>query len=408
MVASVIGEKKLMPAYPDCSCIVINSANGQGRENNSWVLGRLMRDYPNWMVKAVKDTVQDAINASQQTPKPACVSLCVAVYAPRPPQPSDQRTNTSGSFPGPPLQSPAQQGAAKQSVPTRDWVSWSGVITILVQLGISGACVREHDWLPLAIAVAGNGLAYLPLVLLPWKAEKWRCRRKAKASFILTRGNGHQHAIVILGNRHGLHLEDLAAAHTPIGCEFKIPTVVFAALWILLLIDSTSIGSSPSSLWLLIIGAIGMLQNIIVAACRRDSGVNGIHLDFKECFMGGRVMDTLVDVEEKHANMWKILQGVFFPNRTRAEDQERFRAIDQRREEQDRTATHDVQRDAASGTEMIARTRASSGADLSLLIPRAGPAYEMPAGSREMDILQHDGTTIRARKANHRLDDATR
>lgn len=55
MVASVIGEKKLMPAYPDCSCIVINSANGQGRENNSWVLGRLMRDYPNWMVKAVKE-----------------------------------------------------------------------------------------------------------------------------------------------------------------------------------------------------------------------------------------------------------------------------------------------------------------------------------------------------------------
>lgn len=42
--------------------------------------------------------------------------------------------------------------------------------------------------------------------------EKWACRGDTKKTFVLTTGNGSQHAIVIQGAGVGLDLEDLAAA----------------------------------------------------------------------------------------------------------------------------------------------------------------------------------------------------
>jgi hypothetical protein len=48
------GENKLMPPTPDCASKVINGKNGYVRDNSSWILGRLVRDFDKWMTPATK------------------------------------------------------------------------------------------------------------------------------------------------------------------------------------------------------------------------------------------------------------------------------------------------------------------------------------------------------------------
>merc|ERR1712093_866825 len=47
-VVSAIGENKLMP-LPDCACKVINGRTGYVRDNSSWIIGRIVRDFESWM-----------------------------------------------------------------------------------------------------------------------------------------------------------------------------------------------------------------------------------------------------------------------------------------------------------------------------------------------------------------------
>jgi hypothetical protein len=109
-----------------------------------------------------------------------------------------------------------------------------------------------------------------------------------------------------------------------------VTVVIIAAMWILLLIASTSVGSSSSALWLLAVSALGMLQNIVVAAWRRASGVNGIHMDYQHCFLETSVFDTLIEVERRHHNVGRSLVSVFFPNGISVDQEERFRSIEGR------------------------------------------------------------------------------
>lgn len=106
-----------------------------------------MRDYPSWMSNEARGKVRDAIERSTQDPKPSTVSLCVAVYEP-----------LAGMHQGRPL---------------RDTISFSGIGVIVLQLTLSFIpMIRERDWLPFAISLAGNFLAWLPLVILLWAEEK--------------------------------------------------------------------------------------------------------------------------------------------------------------------------------------------------------------------------------------------
>jgi hypothetical protein len=115
MVASAIGDEKLTPRYPDCSCTVINTKSGYSRGSNSWVLGRLMRDYLEWMDDEVRKSVNDRMELTRKDgdPRPPIASPCVAIYSPR-------------------------QG--QQGVPTCDLVSWSGLITVFVQFCLTTYC----------------------------------------------------------------------------------------------------------------------------------------------------------------------------------------------------------------------------------------------------------------------------
>jgi hypothetical protein len=52
-VVSAIGENKLMP-LPDNACKVINAKSGYVRDNASWILGRVLRDYRSWIDREVR------------------------------------------------------------------------------------------------------------------------------------------------------------------------------------------------------------------------------------------------------------------------------------------------------------------------------------------------------------------
>jgi hypothetical protein len=123
-------------------------------------------------------------------------------------------------------------------VSINDWLLYSGIFIPVVQLGIASiSCALWRRWSILMITACGILLAFASGVLLQWKAEKWQCRRGAK-TVILTKGNGAQHEIVVLGHEWELDLEDLAAAAAQ---KEKLPSTTISAallaiLWTALLI----------------------------------------------------------------------------------------------------------------------------------------------------------------------------
>lgn len=160
-------------------------------------------------------------------------------------------------------------------------------------------------------------LAFLTGALPQWKAEKWPCRRGSHNTYVLTRGSGAQHAIVILGNGEGLSLEDLAVDGQMRASASKLVTRiclgVLSLFWVGVLI--TAAGLESNTWFLLAIGGIGMVRNVLVAGWRCDPSSLGIHLDFREVFREMTTMDTLLALEASYPTTGKSLLPVFFPGK---------------------------------------------------------------------------------------------
>jgi hypothetical protein len=107
---------------------------------------------------------------------------------------------------------------------------------------------------------------------------------------VLTRGNGSQHAIVILGDEGFLDLEDLAAGQTNMDMSASNTTrwiiAGLALLWVLLLI--TASGVKQNTWFLVAISGICNLQNIYVAGCRRDPSTFEVPIQFVDVFLAIR------------------------------------------------------------------------------------------------------------------------
>ena len=152
--------------------------------------------------------------------------------------------------------------------------------------------------------------------LLPqWETEKWACRNNSRGAYILTRGNGAQHAIVILGNGCGLNLEDLASGQSnrevATNLFTRLALLCLFVLWILLLI--TAAGIKDNTWFLLAVGGIGIVQNVFVAGRHRRPESFGLPLEFVEVFGCAKVMDTLLEVERSYENVGLALLPEFFP-----------------------------------------------------------------------------------------------
>lgn len=327
---SVVGDGRLMPP-PDFPAKVINVESGYTRENRTWVIGRLLRDFTG--------PLEDNIGLS--------ITIFEAI--------------------------PDAEIRVLQHV---DWIWWSGLATIVLQLAIASApCGLYGDWGILLVTAAGILLALITGILPQWYFEKWACRTRTKKVLCITGGNGTRHAMIIIGNKIGLDLEDLAAAESPrlrrrgetrgsrgrwsrkltdqsgspqlhedghwkeeVLMIFGYPAaylvtqlacLVLATAWILFLI--TVSGLTENQWYLMGVGAIGMLQNIIAAGSRRSSAAHGINLREIETFENTKAMDTLMDLEDAYPKCGKALLGEYFPGGgLRKEEEDWWKGIDRK------------------------------------------------------------------------------
>ncbi|RPB12625.1 hypothetical protein P167DRAFT_535948 [Morchella conica CCBAS932] len=306
---AAIGANKLMP-LPDATGFVVNSRSRYGRENRSWILGRIIRDYVFWCdpriaveedrflkAEAERRSKLPAGEEQKWNKYPPRIGLSISVY-------EASRTKTAG-------------------VPDKDWVYYTGILCALVQLGIAAVpWGLWGDWSIVLMTGCGTVLAFASGALPHWKAEKWSCRKKSGKTVSLTAGNGTKHVCVVLGNGVGLDLEDLAGGRGVDRPETRALTALLAVLWIVLLIAVSGLKQNP---WfLLLIGVLGMAQNVIVCAAPRTPGAFGVHLEFKEAIARDKVMKALMDLENKYPYVGRSLVDTYFPGSNLRPDEEKF------------------------------------------------------------------------------------
>ena len=321
-VVSAVGENKLMP-LPDCTCKVINGKTGYVRDNCSWILGRVVRDYESWMDagtsngdihacinKIIEDKWEVLKKAAREdsvpesaVEKPTQAGLCVSVYSAMKARPGHLRV--------------------------KDYLI--GLTTAIMQL-LMGAipCFLFGDWSVLLVTVVGIVLVLLSGSLSQWAKEKWACRKNSTKTVILTRGNGSQHAIVIIGRGKGLDLEDLAAGpmNVNVSTSYKtrVTVVGLALSWILLLI--TAAGIQKNTWFLLAVGGIGIVQNIFVAGWKRRPEDFGIPLKFEKVIGNSKVMDCLLEVEEAIPYVGRSMLDTFFPGTLRPKEKAKWEELE--------------------------------------------------------------------------------
>ncbi|GBE85927.1 hypothetical protein BKA93DRAFT_830681 [Sparassis latifolia] len=272
-IVSAVGDRHLMPP-PDFSITVINVKSGYARTNQSWVLGRLLRDY-------------------------------------RRPREHQHHHGLAISF-------FRVSATTTPCSPARDWVYWSGVAAIVLQLGISvipGAI--WGNWMVLIITAGGTLLALAGSALPQWQREKWAARRignNQREVACLTSGNGSHSAMVIISDGIGVKLEDLAAGREVHGWAAKVTlyaSFVLAGLWIVHLITVKSL--AEDAWYSLLVGAIGMLQNALAAGARRSPEAMGFHLEDVGVAYDPKVFKALVKAEEIESQTGLCLLPIFFP-----------------------------------------------------------------------------------------------
>ncbi|OJD36806.1 uncharacterized protein BKCO1_900050 [Diplodia corticola] len=273
---SAIGDGRLMP-MSDCPSLLTNLSSGYSRTNNSWVLGRILRDI-------------EKRHAGSKA------SLHISIY----------RTTQAGGR------------------PARDRLWWTGAAVLAGQLGV--ACVPwalDGDWLIAALTVAGTALALAGSALPQWAEEKWACRTAPRGRYCLTRGNGHQHAVVVLsGHADSLNLEDLATARGHPVHHTRLLLGVLAVCWIAFLLCVA--GLEENTWYLLGVGFLGMVQNVTAAGKARDPSAMGVPMESVDEICDGRVMEVLQKTEKKYPKVGLSLLPIFFPGELRPDEREFF------------------------------------------------------------------------------------
>ncbi|KAI0095770.1 hypothetical protein GGR51DRAFT_544644 [Nemania sp. FL0031] len=324
-INSAVGENKLMrPA--DTPCTVINVDNKQSRGNGSWVLGRVMRDFEYWMGPVVRNKVAEVKKMKYQY--------------------DVDQARKHGESPDT-VEYPAHAGLVvsfwkfdpekkdKLQKPGRDLLFWSGIIIAILQLGIAAIPFGVNgNWGIFLVTAAGMILCFITGFWKQWGREKWACRQLPagkKRTFILTRGNGAQHAIVIEGDGFGLNLEDLCTGFDnldepaiPVSTRFAM--VILGVLWVALLITSSAL--TDQSWYLIAVGLIGMLQNIFVAGWSRTPDAFGLPLKFQAVIGGPKVFTVITESEKVYPKVGRALVGTFFPGGIYPKEEEELAAIE--------------------------------------------------------------------------------
>lgn len=320
--------------HADTPCTVINASNGQSRSNGSWVLGRAMRDFEYWMGAPVKAKVDELKHAKwsydKETAKkqgkdpekikfPAHAGLVVSIWAFDP----DKKEQ---------LQRPG-----------RDILFWSGIVIAALQLGISAIPLGVYgNWGVFLVTASAILLCFLTGCQAQWGREKWACRQiepGQKRTYIMTRGNGAQHAIVVECDGCGLNLEDLCTGFDnldspAISLTCRLFMVALGVMWVVLLITSSAL--TDQSWFLIAVGGIGMLQNIFVAGWSREPQALGLPLKFKTVIGSPKVSAALIEAERAVPKVGRALVGTFFPGGLFPSEEKELGAIESEEKERKR------------------------------------------------------------------------
>ncbi|KAK8124176.1 hypothetical protein PG999_004094 [Apiospora kogelbergensis] len=286
-ILAAIGNKTFLPA-PELPALVLSTEWGYHRVNSSWVISRLLRDFEEfWMPAEVKARLVQMM-AEAGGRRRRRVGLCVSVFE----------------------ASPDKQAG----VPDRDLLWYSGYAVAALQLAVAAIPWALYGaWEEFAVTAFGTALAFLTASLPHWTQERWSCSRDSRKTFVLTRGNGAQHAVVIIGAGRGLDLEDLATSSEGLPGKTGTPIMYsgLAVLWCILLI--TVCGIENLTWFLLAVGTIGMIHTIIVAGAPRQPGLFGIHLRYRDVFAQPKVMKTLQELEMAYPGCGRSMIKTFFP-----------------------------------------------------------------------------------------------
>lgn len=317
----------------DFPCKVINGQTGYVRDNQSWIIGRIVRDFEHWMDKQPRvhaqanltpdsrqRTVEKRIQEMTETKWKALKERAKANRRPDPERPRKAGLCVSIYR--------AQE--ATKNCPGYDTPYITGILTTIVQLGVAAIPYGLYgDWAIFLVTAAGILLSFSSGALSQWSKEKWACRNNTKKTFVLTSGNGSQHAIVIQGNGVGLDLEDLSSNDPGISASFKTiwAIITLGAGWVILLV--TAAGIHVNTWFLLAVGGIGILQNMFAAGASRAPKAFGVPLEFVEVIGEWKVMDALFKVEESYPCLGKCLLPIFFPGKLNEHEQARWKRFDE-------------------------------------------------------------------------------
>jgi hypothetical protein len=239
-LVATVGDNSLMPD-PDCPALVINCSNGYIRDNHSWVLGRLLRD----------TETKNEVDKSK-------ISLRIDIFV-------------------------AKEPTLSPEIDTAWILGW---VVILVQQVIAVIpWILYDDWPIFMVTVCGTFGALLSSSLSQWHSEKWpntKLRKGKTKTVCLTRGNGHSHVIVIIGENKGWDLEAFSTATGSRRRETRFICASLTLFWTLLLITVSGIKTNT---WFLIgVGGLGMLQNVYAAGTSRSPAAFNIPLErYKPC-----------------------------------------------------------------------------------------------------------------------------
>jgi len=236
-LASVLGDHRLMPP-PDTDIQVVNCDNGYMRNNNSWVLGRMVRDKESRVQELEKSFGSITNHPADSTGN---VSLAIDLFVAEP---------------------------VKEGGPRTDKTWWSCCFVVLLQQVIAVVpWVIYNDWSIFMITATGTILALSAAGLPQWSAEKWAKKvdkYTKNKTMALTRGNGHQYVMLILCPVGAWDLEAMASGRQREVSGTNLILSLFSFLWVVLLVTVT--GLKEHTWFLVAVGGLGMLQNVTLAA----------------------------------------------------------------------------------------------------------------------------------------------
>ncbi|KAF3057635.1 hypothetical protein CFAM422_012232 [Trichoderma lentiforme] len=313
-----VGNLKSLPD-PDCPCTITRASSMPTTSaNQSWLLGRLVRNHEYWSVPLIRY----ALKSGRISDQDASRYVIIEPHA-------ERRIKGLQVF----IYKFVQSSPTNRSL-SKDWPWFSGIITTIIQLGIAAIPAGLYgEWEILLITAGGTALAYATAHFSGYSPFLRPRALSRRAVFTLTEGNGSGTAIVFIKDTGiGVDLERLTRVELTEGSQIlRIAAAsVQLVFWVALLI--TVSGLKTHTWFMVAVGALGMMQNLVLAGAPRTPEALGIPVQLEQIVASPNAMDTLLELEAKVPYAGKALLPIYFPGRLREHEIEKWEALEREHE----------------------------------------------------------------------------